>query len=172
MKTKDIVLISIFSALTVICAWITVPSPVPFTLQTFAILLACGVLGGKRGTVSVLIYVALGALGLPVFSGFRGGVSVLVGESGGYIFGFILSALFMWAAEKYIKSSFARTAVFMGCAILISYVSGALWYAFVYTDGATSLPAILVATVVPFIIPDAAKLCLALYLTRRLKRFV
>lgn len=172
MKTKDIVTVALFTAVTVICAWITVPSAVPFTLQTFAVLLSCGLLGGKGGTVTVLLYLALGAVGLPVFSGFRGGVSVLFDAGGGFLLGFVLSALFMWATERYVKASTARLAVSMAAALLISYLSGALWYAMVYLGGTGDLIAVISVTILPFIIPDIAKLSLALYLTRRLKRFI
>ena len=78
------VLSSLFSALLVVCAWISVPvPPVSFTLQTFGVFLCLGVLGGKWGTVSIFLYLMLGAVGLPVFAGFGSGMSVLVGPSAG-----------------------------------------------------------------------------------------
>ncbi len=163
---------ALFTAITVICAWITVPSAVPFTLQTFAVLLSCGLLGGKLGTVTVLLYLSLGALGLPVFSGFCGGVSVLFGAGGGFLFGFVLSALFMWTTERYTKTSTVRLAASMAAALLVCYLTGALWYATVYLGSTNDIYAVITATVLPFIIPDAVKLTLALYMTRRLKRFI
>ena len=62
-----------------VCSWISIPMAVPFTLQTFAVFTVCGMLGGRRGTISVLIYILLGLLGIPVFSGFMGGAGVLFG---------------------------------------------------------------------------------------------
>ena len=69
---------------------------VPFTMQTFAVFLALGLLGGRRGTYAVLVYLLLGMIGIPVFSGFRGGPGVLLGTTGGYILGFLGSALVYW----------------------------------------------------------------------------
>ena len=96
-KTYDLAYIAIFAVLIAICSWISIPATVPFTLQTFAVFMAVGLLGGKRGTIAVLTYVLLGAIGVPVFAGFSGGVGALLGNSGGYIVGFIFSALVMWA---------------------------------------------------------------------------
>ena len=77
------------AAIIAVCAWITVPGPVPFTMQTFGVFLALRLLGGKRGSISVALYILLGAAGLPVFSGFKAGIGVLIGPTGGYILGFI-----------------------------------------------------------------------------------
>ena len=99
-KTLDMVYIAMFAVLIAICSWISIPTMVPFTLQTFGIFVTVGILGGKRGSLSVLIYLLLGAIGVPVFAGFSGGVQALVGTTGGYIIGFLLSALLMWGMEK------------------------------------------------------------------------
>lgn len=84
-STRDLCFCAIGAALIAVCAWISIPADVPFTLQTFAIFAVCGLLGGKRGTVSVLVYLLLGAVGAPVFAGFRGGFASLIGTTGGYI---------------------------------------------------------------------------------------
>ena len=99
MKTLDMVYIALFACLMAICAWISIPGQIPFTLQTMGVFLAVGLLGGKRGTVAVLVYILMGAVGLPVFSGFAGGLGKLLGMTGGYIVGFLVSALLMWAME-------------------------------------------------------------------------
>lgn len=88
-KTRDIVFIGIFAALIAICSWISIPTTVPFTLQTMGVFTAVGLLGGKRGSLAVLVYILLGLVGLPVFAGFSGGVGVLFGTTGGYIIGFL-----------------------------------------------------------------------------------
>ena len=98
-KTRDIVFIGIFAALIAICSWISIPTTVPFTLQTMGVFTAVGLLGGKRGSLAVLVYILLGLVGLPVFAGFSGGVGVLFGTTGGYIIGFLASALLMWGIE-------------------------------------------------------------------------
>ena len=81
-KTYDIVYIAVFAVIMAICSWISIPAAVPFTLQTFGVFIAAGVLGGKRGTLSVLVFILLGAVGIPVFANFSGGIGVLVGPTG------------------------------------------------------------------------------------------
>ena len=80
-KTYDMVYIAVFAVVMAICSWISIPATVPFTLQTFGVFLAVGVLGGKRGTLSILVYILLGAVGVPVFAGFSGGIGSLFGLS-------------------------------------------------------------------------------------------
>ncbi|MDK2785392.1 MAG: biotin transport system substrate-specific component [Thermotoga sp.] len=88
---KQLVKAGTFTALIVVGAWISIPiGPVPFTLQVFFVFLAAYMLGKKYGTLSIATYVLLGAIGLPVFANFKGGVQILVGPTGGYLFGFIL----------------------------------------------------------------------------------
>ena len=96
-KTYDLVYIAVFAVLMAVCSWISVPTAVPFTLQTFAVFMAVGVLGGRRGTMSVALYIILGAVGVPVFAGMTGGIGILTGTTGGYIVVFLFSALVMWA---------------------------------------------------------------------------
>ena len=95
MKIRDICFISVFTAVTAVCAQISIPMPAgaPFTLQTFAVPLAGIILGTKKGTLSVVLYVLLGIAGVPVFSGFTGGIAVIFGKTGGYIISFPLMAL-------------------------------------------------------------------------------
>ena len=78
IRTYDMAYIAVFTVLIAICSWISIPTAIPFTLQTFAVFLSVSVLGGKRGTMAVLLYVLLGAIGLPVFSGFTGGIGILL----------------------------------------------------------------------------------------------
>ena len=99
-RTYDMAYIAIFAVLIAICSWISIPMTVPFTLQTFGVFMAVGVLGGKRGSLAVLVYILLGAIGVPVFAGFSGGFGILLNNTGGYIIGFLFSALAMWAIES------------------------------------------------------------------------
>ena len=101
MRTQELARAALFAALIAICSWISIPTAVPFTLQTFAVFLALGVLGGKLGTLSVAVYLLLGAVGLPVFAGFQGGLGALLGATGGYLAGFLLTALTVWGAERW-----------------------------------------------------------------------
>ena len=81
-KTLDLVYIAVFAVLIAVCSWISIPTTVPFTLQVFAVFLALDVLGGKRGTMAILVYILLGAAGVPVFAGFSAGIHVLLGTTG------------------------------------------------------------------------------------------
>lgn len=108
MKTRDMALIAAFAAVITVCAWISVPAAVPFTLQTFAVFLAVGLLGGKRGTIAVAVYILLGAVGVPVFSGFNGGLGALLGITGGYILGFLAAAAVMWGLTSVLGGSVPR----------------------------------------------------------------
>lgn len=174
LKTKDLALCALFAALIAVCAWISIPATVPFTLQTFAIFAALGLLGGKRGTVAVAVYLLLGAIGVPVFAGFQGGIGALLGTTGGYLLGFLLTALIVWGMEARFGS---KTGVFLLSAVLgmlVCYAFGTAWYLVVYarTKGAISLATALGWCVVPFLIPDAVKIALAVLLRGRLKRYI
>jgi len=182
MKTSDLVLIGAFAALMTVCAWITVPATVPFTLQTFGVFAAFILLGGRRGTLAVLVYILLGAVGLPVFSGFKGGIGVLLGTTGGYIIGFIFSSLAMWGADTLIKKRevSGRTAKLMLgflellLGLFVCYAFGTAWFMVVFTrtKGAVGLVTCLSWCVFPFIIPDLIKLTFALLLGTRIKKYV
>ena len=172
LGTKDYALIGQAAALIAICSWISIPAAVPFTMQTFAVFLTVGLLGGKRGTVAVLVYLLLGAVGLPVFSGFSGGLGHIMGPTGGYMIGFIATALVMWGMEKYIGKSAKVLVASMIAGLLVCYAFGTAWFVVVYSksSGAIGIGAALSMCVIPYIIPDALKIALAVLLTRRLKR--
>ena len=169
-KTYDMVYIAVFAVLMAICSWISIPATVPFTLQTFAVFLAVCVLGGKRGTVAVVVYILLGAIGIPVFAGFTQGLAVLAGNTGGYIIGFILSALVMWGMEALLGRKLWVQAVSMVIGLVVCYIFGTAWFMMVYTknEGSIGLATVLGWCVIPFIIPDLIKIALALTLGKRL----
>lgn len=173
-KTRDIVYIGAFVAIMAICSWIAIPLTVPFTLQTLGVFAAVGILGGKRGTLAVLCYLILGAIGVPVFAGFSSGIGVILGTTGGYIIGFLCSALLMWGMEKVLGSSKIVLAISMIAGLLVCYAVGTVWFMAVYAknSGAIGLGTVLGWCVIPFIIPDLIKIAVALILTNRLKRFV
>ncbi|MFR0734721.1 MAG: biotin transporter BioY [Oscillospiraceae bacterium] len=105
---------------------------VPFTLQTFGVFAALGLLGGKRGTIAIALYLVLGAVGLPVFSGFRGGFGVLLGTTGGYIFGFLLSGLLYWALTALLGNKGWVRLLAMVLGLLLCYAAGTGWFLLVY----------------------------------------
>ena len=157
------VLCGLFSALTAICAWICIPVfHVTYTLQTFAVFLVLLTLGGKWGTLSIAIYLLLGIVGLPVFSGFRGGLGALLGVTGGFLWGFLLTSIFYWMFEKLCKP----IGVVLG--LIACYACGCAWYC-VYA-GDVGIGAAVLQCVVPYVIPDALKIALAQYLSKRLRR--
>ena len=171
-KTRDIVYMSVFTAMISICSWISIPASIPFTLQTMGVFTTVGLLGGKRGTLTVLTYILLGAIGIPVFAGFTGGISVLLGTTGGYIMGFLLSALLMWGIETIIGRNQIVLAFSMIAGLIVCYVFGTAWFMLIYTQhsGVIGLSTVLGLCVIPFIIPDLIKIGVALFLTNRLKK--
>ena len=171
-KTRDIVYMSVFTAMISICSWISIPANIPFTLQTMGVFTTVGLLGGKRGTLTVLTYILLGAIGVPVFAGLTGGISVLLGTTGGYIMGFLLSALLMWGIETIMGRNQIVLAFSMVAGLIVCYVFGTAWFMLIYTQhsGVIGLSTVLGLCVIPFIIPDLIKIGVALFLTKRLKK--
>lgn len=172
--TQDITYIGLFTVLIAICSWISIPTTVPFTLQTLGVFLTIGLLGGKRGTISIIIYIVLGAVGLPLFAGFSGGVGIIMGNTGGYILGFLFTGLIMWAIEKLFGNSYLTLTVSMVIGLIVCYAVGTLWFITVYTQntGSIGVISVLGLCVFPFIIPDLIKIIVALYLTKRLKKVI
>lgn len=171
---KEISLIALFSAIIVICSLVTVPSMVPFTLQTFAIFLCLNILGAKKGIISILIYIFLGVVGLPVFSGFNGGIGALLNVTGGYIVGFIFSALIFWGITsvfskkpRKIVKIIASFAGLVGC-----YIFGTLWYIllFIKNGDTMSFTSALTICVLPFIIPDILKIVISVVISEKIAK--
>ena len=173
MKARNMALCGLFTAVLAVCAWVSVPvGDMVVTLQTFGIFLTLGLLGGKRGSLAVLVYLLLGAVGAPVFSGFRGGLGALLGTTGGYIFGFMLTALLYWILTSR-KNTPPIRLLSMIAGLLLCYGCGSWWYMRQYLSGSTlTLGLVLMKCVIPYLIPDAIKLGLAWILTGKLKRFV
>ena len=173
MKTrivKDMTLISLFAALISITSFIAIPiGTLPITLQTFGVFSALFLLGGRRGSISVAVYIALGAVGLPVFSGFCGGVGRLFDANGGFIFGFLAAAIIYWLLSYLLGASTLATVISAVTAHLVLYTVGALWFFFGYSDG-TGFLATLALTVLPYLLPDALKLFLAIFLCEKIKK--
>lgn len=172
MKVKTMALCGMFSALLCVCAWLSFPlADVAITLQTFGIFLCLGTLGGKRGTAAIFVYLLLGAVGLPVFSGFRGGIGALLGVTGGYLTGFLACGLIFWLLTALFPKQ-VLPAMFAG--LSICYCFGSIWYYNVYIgSGSTAtMGAIVLKCVLPYLLPDMLKLLLAYRLSQKLKRFV
>ena len=172
LKTLDLVYIALFAAVIAICSWISIPTTVPFTLQTFAIFCVLELLGGKRGTISICVYILLAAIGVPVLAGFTGGIGVLTGMTGGYILGFVFIGLLYWLSERLFGSKLAVRITVMLLGLIVCYAFGTIWFMAVYAKqtGPLSIATALSWCVLPFIIPDLVKLGLAFLLAPRLKK--
>ena len=173
-STLALAYIALMAAMITICSWISIPFAVPFTLQTRGIFIAAGMLGARRGTLCVAVYIALGAVGLPVFSGFRGGAGVLLGATGGYILGFLpAAALAGWLISR-MGRSIPRMALCMAAGQMLCYALGTVWFMLVYarTSGSIGIMTALSMCVFPFILPDALKIILAAVIVHRTRRAV
>ena len=171
MKAKKLALCALCAAMTVVCAWLSLPlGSITFTLQSFAVSLSLLLLGGKWGAVSVFVYLLLGAVGLPVFSGFRGGIGMVLGATGGYLFGFLAMALVFWLITAVFGEKCRIPALISGQ--LACYACGTVWMAAVYVRQWSSILSLLTVCVAPYVLPDAAKLLLACLLAKRLRRWL
>ena len=161
---------ALMAVLIAVCSWISIQTVVPFTLQTFAVFCALELLGGARGTIAVAVYLLLGAVGVPVFAGFTGGLGILLGSTGGYLLGFLLTGLVYWLFERLGRSLWLRVAALL-LGLALCYAFGTLWFIEVYSraNGALSVVTALSWCVLPFLVPDGLKLVLALLLSAQLR---
>lgn len=161
IRTKQMVLIALMTAVTCVLGPLSIPlpfSPVPISLTNFAIFLAIFVLGMKNGTISFIIYLLLGAVGVPVFSSFRGGLQVLAGPTGGYLIGFIFLALIMGFALDHFDRKLVPTIIGMIIGMVVCYAFGTVWIAKLLS---LSFKEGLIMGVIPYLAGDVAKIIIA-----------
>ena len=168
----DITVMSVCTASIIISAWLTIPFFIGITLQTLAIFLVCLIFKFKISFFSILSYILIGALGLPVFSGFNSGIAAIVGSTGGFILSFMLfPVIFMLFGNHYRKSHMLRIISMISC-LLICYLSGTLWYCLIFCSGGlNNIWGAMTVCVFPFIIPDIIKIFLADLIYSRLHKF-
>ena len=169
-SARDIAYVALGAALIAVCSWISIPFEVPFTLQTFAVCLVTALLGLHLGFTGVAVYLLLGAVGLPVFAGFKGGIGALLGVTGGYLVGFLFTALAVGiAVEKWGRKLPVLIAA-MAIGVLLCYTFGTAWFVVVYTRKVETIGfvAALGKCVFPYLLPDAVKIVLAALQTGRL----
>lgn len=167
---KDMVLCSLLAAMTGILSQIGIPiGEIPINLALFSVYLAGGLLGSYKGAVSMLVYIMMGAVGLPVFSNFRGGLSVLAGPTGGYILGYLFAALAVGMVSSYWGASFWKLAIGMAGGLTLCYLFGTVWFVLLTGNG---LAAALSACVLPFLPGDAVKIVSAAILLPKLKKAI
>ncbi|MCL2556754.1 MAG: biotin transporter BioY [Firmicutes bacterium] len=170
ISTKDITQIAVMIAIIVVLAQISMPLPlgVPFTLQTLAVMLTGIIFGPIKGGICIAVYIAMGTIGLPVFAGFSGGLSVILGPTGGFILGFLPATIAIGLLSKpnanktvyYVK---LLIGLFIGQ--LIIFTIGVLW--FMQILGRDLNTAIEIA-LIPFIIPEIIKTTLAIMFGTRI----
>ena len=170
MKAKDMTLTAVTAALICVAGPLSIAAgPVPLSLATFAVYLAGAVLGKKRGTLATALYLLIGIIGVPVFSGFSGGFQKLAGVTGGYLIGYLPCAFITGAgaerAEKEDRAWILPVMMAAGTAVL--YAIGTAW--FILQTG-NAVGAALSLCVVPFLPGDAAKIAAATILAAPVRR--
>ena len=169
LTTSDIAIAAICVAMITVCSWIAVPTAVPFTLQTFAVFTVAGIFGLKRASLSVVVYILLASIGIPVLSGMKGGLDKIIGSTGGYILGFLfIAAIVGFASDRYGRKPLPL-AIAMIIGLVICYAFGTAWFMLVYvrTSGPVGLGTVLGWCVMPFIIPDCVKIAFAVIISIR-----
>ena len=160
------VLSALMAALTAICSQIQIPLPmIPINLALFAVHLSGALLGPTYGILSMIVYVLLGVIGIPVFVGFKAGPATLFGRTGGYILGYVLCAFVVGCLVRRFGKRFSVLCLSMAAGLAVCYVFGTAWFMFLtHMDLITSLA----YCVIPFLPGDAVKILLAAFLTLRL----
>lgn len=169
-RTTWLAFCGLFAALATICSWISIPlgfTPVPMNLATLAVFLAGGLLGPKYGPLSLSVYALAGAVGVPVFAGFRGGISVLAGPTGGFVAGYIAAAFVAGLICRKGNLNTARIAFAYILSLAVCYGLGIIWF---MASTGTGAGAALVSCVIPFLPGDAIKITAAVILTKKLQR--
>lgn len=162
------VLCALFAAVCAVCSQLTIPiQPVPITLGTFGVLMAGGFLEKRYGFLALLIYLILGAAGVPVFSMMRAGISVLAGPSGGFILGFVPMAFVVGLVSEKLGHSFKSMLVATLAGTAVCYVMGIGW--FMFLTGTGLWPA-MVMCMFPFLPGDLAKIILASFLVAKYRK--
>ena len=143
-RTRSIAFVALTVAITAVSAWVTVPlGPVPFTLQIFAVAFMVLVLQPKEAVAAVTAYLVLGAVGVPVFSGMRGGIGVLAGATGGFLWGYLLGVGLAVAVRFGLKAVLARDGQAKGArAFAIDFLTGLVFLAVAYVCGWAQLMAV------------------------------
>ncbi len=163
MKTKEMLLSGLFGALTAIFSQIIIPmGVVPVSLATLSVMLSTSFLGKKWGTLSQIVYLSLGIMGLPVFHGMQGGIGILMGPTGGFLMGYPLFAWIMgWMIEKNCPIVFSMIAGTVGC-----YLLGCIWF-WILTKG--TIWSVLLSCMIPFLPIDGLKIMIVWWISKRLK---
>jgi len=168
MKTVNMALCALFVALSAVLSQISIPiGTVPVNFTHISIFLSVGLLGTRYGTLSQIVYVILGAIGMPVFSGFTGGLGWVMGATGGFIIGYVVCAFVTGIIIDRFGSSIRVLFLAMYAGWSITYLIGIPW--FMIVTGTTSVAAALTACLLPFLLGDLVKTILSAVLINRLR---
>lgn len=166
---KKDVMAALFAAMTAIFTQLVIPiQPVPITMGTLAVMMAGAVLGSHYGALSLVIYLLLGAAGLPVFTMAQGGAGILIGPTGGFLVGYVAMAFVVGRCVEAWGRSFRALACAMILGCLAVYAFGVAW--FMILTGTGLVPSILLC-MAPFLPGDAVKILLGVFLVHRYGRF-
>ena len=166
-NTRNLAVTAVLAAVICVLGPLSIPiGPVPISLGLFGVFLAIYILGMKRGTLAVIIYILIGLVGVPVFAGFTGGPQKLFGPTGGYIVGYILTALISGYFVEHFSSNIVLQFVGMVLGLVVLYAIGTLWLAY---QAHMDLPKALAAGVIPFIPLDLVKIVLATLVGRAVR---
>lgn len=171
-KTRllKIVYTAMFVAIIIVCAQIQIPfGQVPFTLQTLGVFIAAAMLGWKLSTIAVFVYALAGFIGLPVFAGFTGGVGIVFGPTGGYIVGFLFTAVIIGLITEKFGKKIWTLAISMIAGMAACYLFGTVWFVFVMK---TDILSAILMCVVPYLVADGLKIALASVLVNRLDKVI
>lgn len=172
-KTIQMVQTALFSGILCVLAPFTIPvpmSPVPLSFANFVVYLVGVLLGAKQGALCVLVYLVVGAVGLPVFSGFSGGIGILLGPTGGYLFGY-LACVAVVGRLKDAKRKMLWNVFSMGLGTLLCYFLGTVWF-LVIMDGSYAIGQALLVCVVPYSVFDFMKILAAAAVAEPMKRIL
>ena len=167
-SVKSTVLVACMVTLLIVCSWLSIPLPIPVTLQTFGLFLLGGLLPPKQRLATVAVYLTLGAMGLPVFASFQGGIGTLLGPTGGFLLGFFPAVLVMGLGCKTTGHPL-RIAASLTAGLAVVYTIGTLWYTLGFTRGNGGIVTAIGLCVIPHVLPDLAKLAVAVPVIGKLR---
>ena len=171
LKLKNSILIALFSVILLICSRISIPYVIPFTLQSLGVFLTFGILGGKRGLLSLLLYFTLGLIGIPISASGEAGINLFFNPTTGYIIGWFLCGVMFWIVETKFGNCNKTRIIIFSIGTIICYAAGTVWFMLIYAYNKTAIGVwtALCYCVFPFIIFDIIKLLVATILTNKLQ---
>jgi len=172
LTVKEMTLVALFPAMMAATAGIAIPlgSLPPVSLQTIFVFMAALLLGPRLGSLSMVIYIVMGMIGLPVFSGFRGGLDVLTGQSGGFVFGFIFSANFIGFMKNinFLNKNILYIFLILVVGNIVIYMFGSSYIAYITRTNIW----LIIATFSPYFIGDLLKIIVVLYVYSRIRKHI